>query len=107
MTKLELEEVNKRLEKENEIFRNILYDIKQQMVYADDIYSKGLAEETDFNLGIQHTLEIISEIINSKIKESSYLYCPTFRDIIAERESAPTFTIIEGGLSKKKKNILN
>lgn len=106
MTKQELENENKQLLKENDLYESILYAIKQQMVYADDIYSKGLAEETDFNLGIQHTLEIISEIINSKIKKGSYLHCPSFRNIVAEKECAP-FTIIEGGLSKKKKNLLN
>lgn len=100
MNKQELEELNNRLYKHNEVLESIIYDIKQQMVYAADIYQKGLAEETDFNLGIQHALAVVSDIINSKIRSGSYLHCPSFRNVI-EEEQKPVFTIIEGGLSKK------
>lgn len=102
MTKAELEEYCKRLEKESNFYESILYEIKNELVYADEVFSKGLAEESDFNLGVQHALDVVASIINSKVRASSFLHCPSFRNVVAEEEK-PAFTIIEGGLSKKKK----
>lgn len=103
MTKSELEEYCKRLEKENEFYSSIIYDIKKMLVPASETFRNGLAEETDFNLGIQHALDCVASIINYKVKETSYLHCPSFKNIVEEEKQIPRFTIIEGGLSKHKK----
>lgn len=106
MTKPELEALCKRLSKENDFCESIIYEIKKVMVSAAEIFSKGLAEESQFNSGIQHALDVVSSIINSKVQETSYLHCPSFKNIV-EEEQKPAFTVIEGGLSKKNKEVLN
>lgn len=106
MTKTELEQYCERLAKESNFYQSILYEIKKELVGAHEVFSKGLAEESAFNLGVQHTLDVVADIINEKVSETSYLHCPSFRNIVKE-ERQPTFTIIEGGLSKKKGGLLN
>ena len=106
MTKPELEEYCERLAKESNFYESILYEIKKELVYADEVFSKGLAEESSFNLGVQHALAVVADIINEKVRETSYLHCPSFRNIV-EEEHKPAFTIIEGGLSKKNGGLLN
>lgn len=107
MTKPELEAYCERLAKESNFYESILYEIKKELVCADQVFGQGLAEESDFNLGVQHALDVVASIINSRIRETSYLHCPSFRNVVAE-EQKPAFTIIEGGLSKKKnKGVLN
>ncbi len=102
MTKAELEKYCERLSKESDFYESILYDIKKMLIPAAETFKNGLAEETDFNLGVQHALDVVASIINSKIKETSYLHCPSFKNIVEEGQK-PAFTIIEGGLSKKNK----
>ena len=106
MTKPELEKHCERLEKESNFYESILYEIKKELVYADEVFSKWLAEESDFNLGVQHALAVVAGIINERVRETSYLHCPSFKNI-AEEEQKPAFTIIEGGLSKKNGGLLN
>lgn len=102
MTKSELEELCNRLSKESDFYESIIYEIKKMLVPAAETFSNGLAEETDFNLGVQHALDVVASIINSKIRQGSYLYCPSFKNVVEEQKK-PAFTIIEGGLSKRNK----
>lgn len=106
MTKPELEAYCERLAKESNFYESILYDIKKMLVPAAETFAKGLAEESQFNVGIQHALDVVASIINSKIRPTSYLHCPSFRNIVAE-EQKHAFTIIEGGLLKKNKELLS
>ena len=100
MTKPELEAYCERLAKEGNFYESILYEIKKELVCADQIFSQGLAEESDFNLGVQHALDVVASIINSKVRPTSYLHCPSFKNVVEEQKK-PAFTIIEGGLSKR------
>lgn len=106
MTKPELEKHCNSLAQERDFYQSILYEIKKELVYADEVFSKGLAEESAFNLGVQHALDIVAGIINEKVSETSYLHCPSFKNVV-EEERKPAFTIIEGGLSKKNGGLLN
>lgn len=100
MNKAELEAHCDRLSKEKDFYKSIIYDLKQMLVPAAETFSNGLAEETDFNFGVQHALDVVATIINSKICESSYLHCPSFKNVVEEQQR-PRFTIIEGGLCKR------
>lgn len=97
MTKTEYEELCERLGKENARFRQILLFIKNEMTSCHEVFRQGLAEESDFNLGVQHALAVISDIINSGVSKNSRLRCPNFKNV--EEVSARPFTVIEGGLN--------
>lgn len=101
MTKAELEQAYDRVCKENDALCSILYDIKKVMVPAAETFERDFAEDTPYNRGVKQALFVISETINSKLQPSSWLYCPTFKNQLEDHQ--PAFTIIEGGLSKKKK----
>ena len=101
LTKAELEAELDRARKENEAFRRILLDIKEVMVPAAETFDRDLAEDTPYNRGVKQALYVIADTINSRLKPSSYLRCPPFKNQLVN--DGPAFTIIEGGLSKKKK----
>ncbi len=102
MTKQELETLLDMTKKEKQSYENALFEIKKCMQSAADMFNSGLAEESDFNNGIQNALCVISEIINSHISSYSYLKCPKFK---YTDDDKPAFTVIEGGLSKKKQEV--
>lgn len=97
MTKIEYEELCERLEKESDRYRSILLSIKNEMLMAHEVFNQGLAEESDFNLGVQHALSVISDIINSAVGENSIFRCPNFKNV--EETPACPFTVIDGGLN--------
>lgn len=102
MTKPELEEHCERLVKERDFYSSILYVIKKELVCVDEVFRNGLAEESDFNLGVQHALDVVASIINARVRETSYLHCPSFRNTQKEAQ-IPRFTVIEGGLANANK----
>lgn len=97
MTKTEYEELCEQLGNENQRYKSILFSIKNEMNMAYEVFNQGLAEETDFNLGVQHALAVISDIINSKVNKSSFLRCPNFKNV--EEKPICPFTVIKGGLN--------
>lgn len=101
MTKEQLENLCDRLSKESDFYKSIIYDIKKSIEPVAETYRSGMAEDTDFNLGIQHALSVVSDIINSRVSETSYLHCPSLRNIVEEEKRRGAFTVIEGGLSKR------
>lgn len=100
MTKTEYEELCERLGNESTRYRSILLSIKNEMASCHRVFSQGLAEESDFNFGVQHALSVISDIINSGVSKNSILHCPNFKNV--EEVSACPFTVIEGGLNQKR-----
>lgn len=95
-----------RLSKEKDFYKSIIYDLKQMLVPAAETFANGLAEETQFNYGVQHALGVVAQIINSKVDKNSYLHCPSFKDV-TEDEQRPKFKIIKGGLFKPNGNTSN
>lgn len=97
MTKSDYEQLCDRIAEENMRLKNILFCIRNEMLSAHKVFHHGLAEETDFNLGVQHALAVISDIINSAVGENSALTCPNFKNV--EETKICPFTVIEGGLN--------
>lgn len=97
MTKSDYEKLCNQLENDNGHMRKILLTIKNEMLVAHKVFHHGLAEESDFNLGVQHAFAVISDIINSHVGKNSILTCPNFKNV-AETKTCP-FTVIEGGMS--------
>lgn len=52
MTKSDYEELCDRLEKDNMRLKDILLAVKNEMISAHKVFHHGLAEESDFNLGV-------------------------------------------------------
>ena len=100
MTKSELEVALARLDKENEIYRSILLDIKSILDPAAETFNKGLVEDTPYNQGVKQALLVVSDTINSRLSKASYLRCSSFNN--NSTSSEPVFTIINGGLTKNK-----
>ncbi len=101
MTKAELEEAFDRVCKESNFYYLLLQDIKKVIEPVADVVSRGLADDTPYNQGVINALSEISDTINARLKPNSFLRYPTFKNNLVD--TAPAFTIIEGGLSKKKK----
>lgn len=76
--------------------KDILLSVKNEMISAHNVFHHGLAEESDFNLDVQHAIAVISDIINSHVGKNSILTCPNFKNVV--KAPACPFTIIEGGL---------
>ena len=94
MTKADLEEINKRLERENNALYRILLEMKKEVSWVAGLDKQDMFENSDYNRGTINALSVISDIVNEH-----YLRFPSFK---TRTEEQPAFTVIEGGLSKRK-----
>ena len=99
MTKTDLEDYNKRLEKENYALRRILLDVKEVVTYVAELDRQDMLETSDYNRGSINALSAISDTVNGHLPDGHYLRFPSFK---TRTEEQPAFTVIEGGLSKRR-----
>lgn len=99
MTKADLEDYNKRLEKENYVLRRILLEIKEEVSWVAELDGQDMFEDSDYNRGTINALSVISDIVNENLPNGNYLRFPSLK---TRTEEPPAFTVIEGGLSKRK-----
>lgn len=99
MTKQDLEEINKRLERENNALYRILLEMKKEVSWVAELDKQDMFEDSDYNRGTINTLSVISDIVNEHLPNGHYLRFPNLK---TRNEETPVFTVIEGGLSKRR-----
>ena len=99
MTKADLEEINKRLERENNALYCILLEMKKEVSWVAGLDKQDMFENSDYNRGTINALSVISDIVNEHLPDGHYLRFPSFK---TRTEEQPAFTVIEGGLSKRR-----
>lgn len=71
----------------------------QEVSWVAELDKQDMFENSDYNRGIINALSVISDIVNEHLPDGHYLRFPSFK---TKTEETPAFTVIEGGLSKRR-----